>query len=140
MRLEKKDWISPRTNYQEFVPQDFIAACYHVDCKTDARNGWYLYVYLDSNNNGELDRNDQLVHYTATRFRGCGVKHTGVISDVDLQYNGFVSILPAGTTTWAQQITRVYVWNQHTLEYGDVHVCYNPTDAERQDESRPNAS
>ena len=50
MRLEKKDWISPRTNYQEFVPQDFIAACYHVDCKTDARNGWYLYVYLDSNN------------------------------------------------------------------------------------------
>ena len=122
------------------MPQDFIAACYHVDCKTDARNGWYLYVYLDSNNNGELDRNDQLVHYTATRFRGCGVKHTGVISDVDLQYNGFVSTLEAGSTYWTQQITRVYVWDQHTQEYGDVHVCYNPTAAERQDESRPNAS
>ena len=27
MRLEKKDWISPRTNYQEFTPQEFIAAC-----------------------------------------------------------------------------------------------------------------
>ena len=138
--MERKEYSKPFMFVERFIPNDFVAACYHVDCKTDARNGYYLYVYLDSNNNGELDRDDELVHYTGTRFRGCGVTHTGVISDVDLQFNGFVSTLDKNNTSWMQQVTRVYVWDQHTTQYGDIHVCYNPTAAERQDASRPNAS
>lgn len=49
----KKEWISPRTNYQEFVPQEFIAACapdefervYKFWCNFNAGN----YVYIETN-------------------------------------------------------------------------------------------
>lgn len=129
MRLEKKDWISPRTNYQEFTPQEFIAGCYHVRCKTDAENGYYNYLYLDSNHNQRLDTEDERV-YIGT-FKGCNIVHTGVQSDTDLVLNGFVS---TGAYT-----NMVYVWKQHTTQYGDWHVCYDPTSAEYIAE-RPNAS
>ena len=58
MRLEKKDWISPRTNYQEFTPQEFIAACapdeyyrvYKFWCNFNAGN----YVWLETNGQAGL--------------------------------------------------------------------------------------
>lgn len=53
MRLEKKDWISPRTGFQEFVPQEFIAACapdeyyrvYKFWCNFNAGR----YVWIETN-------------------------------------------------------------------------------------------
>lgn len=59
MRLEKKDWISPRTNYQEFTPQEFIAGCWIVHCNVNYGYGW-----VDSNNNNQLDNGESLVSPT----------------------------------------------------------------------------
>ena len=142
--MEKKNYEKPFMQVEQFIPNDYVAACYHVDCKTDAENGSYRYIYLDSNNNGHLDRNDQQV-YTAGyggSFTGCGVEHKGVISDTDLKLNGFVSTITARAYELGAEgyVTPVYVWNQATQQYGNIHVCYNPADAERQDASRPNAS
>lgn len=142
--MEKKNYLRPVMQVEQFIPNDYVAACYHVDCKTDAQNGWYRYVYLDSNNNHKLDSGDTLV-YTAGyggNFRGCGVEHKGVISDTDLELNGFVSTITARAYEVGAEgyITPVYVWNQATQQYGNIHVCFNPQDAERQDASRPNAS
>lgn len=135
----KKEWISPRTNYQEFTPQEFIAGCYHVHCKTDASNGNYRFLYLDSNHNQRLDTEDELVYSTPYgSFKGCNIVHTGVQSDTDLVLNGFVSTQPARYQDGAYT-TMVYAWEQHTTQYGDWHVCYDPTSAEYIAE-RPNAS
>lgn len=62
MRLEKKDWISPRTGFQEFVPQEFIAACdqsgatqtYYFMCDGGYQSGKYD-VVMDSNGNQTLE-------------------------------------------------------------------------------------
>ena len=141
--MEKKNYEKPFMQVEQFIPNDYVAACYHVDCKTDAENGTYRYIYLDSNGNGELDSNDRQVYSAGMGgFTGCGVEHTGVISDTDLELNGFVSTVTA--RNWERYhdgyVTPVYVWNQATQQYGNIHVCFNPADAERQDTSRPNAS
>ncbi|MBR1719881.1 MAG: hypothetical protein IJ726_05620 [Phocaeicola sp.] len=141
MRLEKKDWISPRTGFQEFTPQEFIAGCYHVHCKTDASNGNYRYVYLDSNGDGILNDGDGLIYSAAPgSFVGCNVVHTGVQSDGDLALNAFVSTHTIrNQSAYNCHTTRVYYWNQQTAQYGNVHMCYDPTSADYIAE-RPNAS
>ena len=58
----KKEWTSPRTNYQEFTPQEFIAACdqsgatqtYYFVCDGGYATGKYD-VILDTNGNHQLD-------------------------------------------------------------------------------------
>ncbi len=58
MRLEKKDWISPRTGFQEFVPNEFIAACaadeyyrkYKFWCNFNAGR----YVWIETNGTAGL--------------------------------------------------------------------------------------
>lgn len=137
--MAKKVYGKPLMFAEEFIPQEYIAACYHVDCKTDADNGVYRFIYLDTNNNGRLDRSDEQV-YAAWfgGFTGCGEKHTGVLSDTELHINGFVSTLTARNYEQGYEgyVTPVYAWWSNT----GWHVCYNPMAAERQDESRPNAS
>lgn len=81
MRLEKKDWISPRTGFQEFVPNEYCAPCgdgttmvtYYFWC--DAGAGDYK-VWLDSNNNGELDQGiDTNITRNGT-YSPCNESHT----------------------------------------------------------------
>ena|GEM_PF-7003822 len=58
MRLEKKDWISPRTGFQEFVPQQYCGSCehdsggslYHFQCNAGIKEGYSQgYIYEESN-------------------------------------------------------------------------------------------
>ena len=140
METMKKQWGKPLTGVQEFVPQEFIAGCYHVRCITDSSNRVYEYVYFDTNNNGILDTGDQLIYRNLNGFRGCNVMHTGVQSESELALNAFVSNHSSSNQNASDcRTTRVYYWNQHTTNYGDVHVCYDPTSAEYIAD-RPNAS
>lgn len=135
----KKNYEKPVMQVEVFIPNDYIAGCYHVHCKTDAQNGNYRYLYLDSNNNQTLDTSDELVYSTPYgSFRGCNIVHTGVQSEGDLALNAFVTTQPARYQDGAYT-TRVYAWRQHTTQYGDWHVCYDPTSAEYISD-RPNAS
>lgn len=62
MVKKKQDWRSPITSYQEFVPQDFIAAC------TRELLGYKAYgsmihtgnLYHDNNHNGYYNRGEDL--------------------------------------------------------------------------------
>ena len=102
MRLEKKDWISPRTGFQEFVPNEYCAPCgdgatevtYYFMC--DGGFGTTPYdAWLDNNpKNGSLDGNwvwntgryqwssngdSWLTYYKNRRvwhFESCNEKHT----------------------------------------------------------------
>ncbi len=134
--MEKRIYRMPIMALERFVPNEYIAACYHVECKTDAANDTYHYIYLDTNGNGYLDRNDTQVYHSS--FHGCGIKHHSVISESGLKLNGFVSTEDK-YTSWGNKITSVYVWEQETVDHGNIHVCYNPTSADYIAD-RPNAS
>ena len=139
--MEKKIYEKPVMQVEVFIPNEYIAGCYHVHCKTDEDNGVYRYVYLDSNGDGILNTGDELIYSTPMGgFRGCNVVHTGVQSDGELTLNAFVSTHTIRNQgAWNCTTTRVYYWDQHTTEFGDVHVCYDPTSADYIAD-RPNAS
>ena len=140
--MEKKIYEKPAMQLEMFVANHYVAACYHVDCKTDKWNSDYKYLYLDTHYPyGQLDSGDECVVRNKS-FHGCGIQHTGVLSDTALAFNAFVSTNSSsnqqGSTT-----TPVYAWqipDPDDKDFNGWHVCYNPTDAERQDTSRPNAS
>lgn len=60
MVKKKQDWRSPITSYQEFVPQDFIAACTRqlVGWKV-SRNDVIGTIYHDDNNNTRYDNGER---------------------------------------------------------------------------------
>ena len=81
MRLEKKDWISPRTGFQEFVPNEYCAPCgdgttmvtYYFWC--DAGNGSTFIVYQDPDGDGELSPSEERNQYIGN-FYACRESHT----------------------------------------------------------------
>ena len=140
--MEKKIYEKPAMQLEMFVANHYVAACYHVDCKTDRNNNDYSYLYLDTTGDGELNSGDECVVRNKS-FHGCGIQHTGVLSDTALAFNAFVSTNSINNQGWGTRTTRVYAWqipDPDDVDFKGWHVCYNPTDAERQDTSRPNAS
>lgn len=78
MRLEKKDWISPRTGFQEFVPQQYCGSCehdsggslYHFQCNAGIKEGYSQgYIYEESNGVSGLQSSSGY-GYRADRGRG----------------------------------------------------------------------
>jgi hypothetical protein len=80
METMKKEWGKPLTSVQEFVPQEFIAACaadedyvtYEFWC--DAGRGEYK-VWLDSNTNDQYDGGDQSITI-GTTYHPCQETHS----------------------------------------------------------------
>ena len=48
------------------------------------------YLYDDTNDNGQLDSEDELLHKNPWGFTGCGEMHHGVMNDDNLKANGFL--------------------------------------------------
>lgn len=46
----RKVWNNPTISFETFEANEYVAACYEVKCDVDSD------VYLDSNNNGRLDK------------------------------------------------------------------------------------
>ena len=135
--MEKKNYLRPIMKVERFIPNDYVAACYHVHCKTDASNSDYTHVYWDTNGDGEFNSGDKLAYSDVRGFTGCDITHKGVLSDKALTLNGFV--VKYDQFGRIRKTQRVYVWEQETEQYGNIHVCYDPTSAEYIAD-RPNAS
>ena len=70
--MKKKEWVRPRAIIQEFVPNEYIAACWKINCNVPSGYG-----YIDKNNNGQYDRRSD-EKLTPDNVSGCGTWHKGV--------------------------------------------------------------
>ncbi len=81
METMKKQWGKPLTDVQEFVPQEFIAACdpddeyvkYEFWC--DAGGGSSYNVYYDTDKDGELSDYEERNQYIGN-FHACRRSHS----------------------------------------------------------------
>lgn len=129
----RKTWEEPRIIVQEFVANEYVAACYKIKCTTPNDNAWYNYIYADTNANGIWDSGDEKLY--ARSFRGCNQWHKGVIRDNAPTANGFVT---KGTNPNKSEFASVFYWYENLGGwYADIHVM---TPGKENYETNPNAS
>lgn len=133
----KKKWEEPRIMVQQFVPNEYVAACYRIRCRTPHGNASYKYIYDDTNDNGVWDSEDRRIYSAGFMgtFSGCNQWHKGVILDEPPTANGFVT---TGTDPRRSQSDAVFYWYENLgHQYADIHVM---TPGSENYESNPNAS
>ena len=101
----KKTWEEPRILVQQFMPNEYVAACgdenkvYNFVC--DAGDGRLGIVYKDSNQNGELDFDDKELG----GYQACGKKHSAPTNDDFIE--GFY--VPY---SYPRKATKVIIWTE----------------------------
>ena len=82
----KKTWEEPRIMVQQFMPNEYVAACgdenkvYKFKC--DAGGGAPGKVYKDSNNNGRWDlRDEALTGHILETYYACDKTHSAPTDD-----------------------------------------------------------
>lgn len=140
----KKGWEAPRVLVQEFVPNEYVAACYKIQCTTPNGNSTYYYLYDDTNDNGEWDSEDKELYSNPLSllgggFSGCNKWHKGVIIDAPPTANGFVTKGKYPESSWGSKPAHaaVYWWNESLGSSTDYH-CMTPGKENYQ--TNPNAS
>ena len=104
--MEKKAYIKPVLSGEEFIPQNYIAACgeekkvYKFTC--DATGGQVGIVAIDLNNSGKLDWGDDIV----TGYHACGKTHEAPTTDQ--YYNGWY-LVSENAENWIDAV-EVKVW------------------------------
>lgn len=138
----KKRWEDPRIMLEQFVPNEYVAACYKIRCTTPNNNSSYTKIYDDTNQNGKYDSGDRLVYESAWGFNGCNNWHNGVIRDSAPSANGFVV---REVTEWVgfkpttkEQADSVFWWKE-SFKDGSVDYHVMVPGAENY-ETNPNAS
>lgn len=137
----KKTWMEPKIMVQEFVANEYVAACYKIKCTTPNNNGSYTRLYNDTNGNGTWDSKDQLV-YSSGGFHGCNKWHKGIIRDSAPTANGFVVRSEKTGGTWLKPeyedvAESVFWWEEKLGSSIDYHSMVPGTENY---ESNPNAS
>lgn len=130
----KKKWVEPEISVQQFVANEYVAACYKIRCRTPNNNDSFNYLYDDTNKNGVWDTGDNLLYSNWWGFRGCDKWHKGVIRDEVPTVNGFVT---RGTNPDRNQSYAVFWWNEN-LESGINYHSMTP--GKENYETNPNAS
>ena len=104
----KKTWEEPRILVQQFMPNEYVAACgdenkvYNFVC--DAGGGTPGKVYKDSNNNGKLDlRDEALTGHILETYHACGGTHSAPTDDEFI--DGFY--VPISNPL---EVTKVIIW------------------------------
>lgn len=129
----RKTWEEPRILVQEFVANEYVAACYKIKCTTPNGNSFYKCIYADTNANGIWDSEDEILYNS--EFRGCNQWHKGVIRDNAPTANGFVT---TGTNPrWNKSASVFYWYEDFGGRYEDIHVM---TPGRENYETNPNAS
>lgn len=132
----KKKWVEPEILVQQFVANEYVAACYKIRCTTPNGNDWFNYLFNDTNKNGVWDEDDKLLYYPKMggKFRGCNEWHKGVIQNEVPKANGFVTQerYPGRDKGYA-----VFWWNEDLEADSDYHVM---TPGNENYETNPNAS
>lgn len=123
----KKEYTTPRIYSEQFVANEYVAACWKINCNVPTGYG-----YIDNNKNGKFDRGvDKKL--TPNDVYGCDTWHTGVAGVPD---DG-----PKANAMWhpsrgSKKDYAVYYWTDGTGIY-DIHFS-KVEDAEW--ETNPNAS
>ena len=131
-----KKYSKPEMQYEPFVTNDFVAACYKIKCTTPNNNSYYKYLYDDTNSDGQLDNGDKLLYSSGSSFKGCNKWHIGVIQDNAPSANGFVT-----TERYSKNknvnAKSIYWWSEDLGSTSDYHVM---TPGNENYETNPNAS
>lgn len=115
----KKDYMKPQIYAENFLPNEYIAACYKIYCETPENNSTYYRLYDDTNKNGIKDSRDTELLRSMLGFRGCGQYHKGIVQDNPPTANGFV-------TDWGGNNAKsVFWWKESLGSSSDYHVM-NP--------------
>lgn len=135
----KKEYVTARIYGEEFVANEYVAACYKIRCTTPNNNSYYTKIYDDTNGDGVYNSGDKKI-YEATgmfgipeQFRGCNEWHKGVIRDTAPAANGFVVKKEYGK----EVAVPVFWWKENLQGYENYHVMV--PGAENY-ETNPNAS
>lgn len=130
----KKKWVEPEILVQQFVANEYVAACYKIRCTTPNDNSEFYYLYDDTNKNGKWDKVDRKLYSNMWGFHGCNKWHKGVIRDEAPMANGFVT---RGTNPDRNQSYAVFWWNEDLGATSNYHVM---TPGKESYETNPNAS
>lgn len=133
----KKEYVTPRIYGEEFVANEYVAACYKIKCATPIGNRIYHYLYDDTNKNGELDSGDEMIYSDLIGFYGCKEWHKGVIRDSAPEANGFVTNIPYNKYTGDLTSEKVFWWEEKLGSNIDYHSMVPGTENY---ETNPNAS
>ena len=130
----KLEWNEPQVMVEGFKPNQYIAACWKINCNVPTGFG-----FIDNNENGQYDwRSDEKL--TSDGVYGCGVWHTGV--------QGVPDDGPTANAMWQPQrkglmgyrndgpAYDVYYWSDG---YGQTHRHFSKV-SDAQWETNPNAS
>ena len=142
MRLEKKDWISPRTGFQEFVPQEFIAACdpdatyvnvlFWCDANISAYGGARRHhVYYD-NGDGVFGPGDTNAQGSGWTYSPCMKQHEIKNVEKSKLETTLDSVFPKGWLVplngWGSEHTgqarAVRIYQPDRSNYEDLHCTF----------------
>lgn len=127
----KKMWEEPRIRVQEFMPNEYVAACWKINCNVEQGIGFY-----DTNQNGRYDKWDEKICNSNPRY-GCGEWHKGVSGVPDDGPTANAMWQPSDF--WGNPIGEaypVYYWSDGK---GDSHKHFSKVEY-AQWETNPNAS
>ena len=134
-----KTWSIPQAAVQQFIPSDYVSACYNIKCMPPNNDKKYSYLYADSNGNGIFEPGiDELLLDASSRsnqehsWNSCG-RHKVIIQGGLPSYNGFIA--PENDPTAA---VPYFYWYGNVI---DVTRSGNPSqgDIHGTDLNHPNA-
>ena len=143
--MAKKVYGKPLMFAEEFVPQEYIAACspdedfvtyqFWCDASISSYFGNYaLHVYFD-NGNGYLDRNDRSALPRGWTYSPCGASHDVTVPKGQSIDNVFPKgwIVPLNGIT-GEEITNkaraVRIWQPNSTDYENTHCTFQLSENE----------
>ena len=133
MEIMKRTYESPRAYVEEFTPNEYVAACWKINCNVPRGFG-----FIDKNGNDEYDRGDTKL--TNNGVYGCGVWHTGIhgVPDDGPKANAMLQPQRWGLLGYKDNgpAYDVYYWSDGN---GQTHRHFTKV-SDAQWETNPNAS
>ncbi len=146
METMKKQWGKPLTNVQQFVPQEFIAACdpdeeyvtYQFWCDA-AISGWFgdytHHVYFDNGDGVFNSRTDRSALPSGWHYDPCGEAHDVTVRKGESIDNVFPKgwLVPLNGITGAELTDRaraIRIWQPNPTDYENTHCTFQLTENE----------
>lgn len=128
----KREYTTPVMECETFVPDEYVAACYRINCNVPGSG----YLYAETNGEDGLQRTGRNPDRQLTGIvSACDKWHNGIIRDEAPEVNGYW--YEPGFLGWGSETTEVFWWEEDLGSGSDYH-------ATRMDkiewETNPNAS
>ncbi len=116
--MKQQVWSSPKTAFEEFVPQVYCANCsgddytkttYNFECNAGTSSFFGSTIYLETNGVDGLQSSGSNKDKELGSYNPCGVKHTVEVTG-KLTESNLNEIFPKGYLVKNSRITNVRVW------------------------------